>query len=288
MNKKINCPNCGAPLNGLKLCPECGTDMEGISKIQKVLDWAYDKAVYGLSYKKKSPAKLAFKSAIITDGSSNAQDEEKLKLSVIDMVKKYQDKFPNEPEKQINSLIRRQVAICSASGFLSGLFGVMTIPVTLPANMASVFYFQLRMAAAIACIRGYDLESDEVRKFTQMCVAIQDARKMIEDIGANVLDGKLSPQAIHDIIIKVSGIVAGKLLAKVGGKGAVDISKMIPLIGGVAGGAIDAVWTRSIASMAKKNFVKIDPKIDREASEKPLSRLIEQLSARGDRRSGAL
>ena len=66
---KIDCPECGTPVDGSKPCPKCKTDMEGISKIQQVLDWAYDKAVYGLGYKKKSPAKLAFKSAATTVGN---------------------------------------------------------------------------------------------------------------------------------------------------------------------------------------------------------------------------
>ena len=262
-------------------CLKCGTDMEEISKIQQALDWAYDKAVYGLGYKKKSPAKLAFKSAATTVGNSNLPDKEELKNSVIDMVEKYRNKFPNEPEKQINSLIRWQVAKCSASGFLTGLFGLMAIPVSLPANLASVFYFQIKMAAAIACIRGYDLESDEVKRFVQMCLAIEDIKKMLGDIGKNIGKEKLSPQVKREIILKFSRIVASKLFAKIGSKGAINITKMVPLIGGVAGGAIDAVWTKGIATAAKKNFKKIDPKSDKEASEKPLSRIIEQLSITG-------
>jgi uncharacterized protein (DUF697 family) len=262
-------------------CPECGTDMEEISKIQQALDWAYDKAVYGLSYKKKSPAKLAYKSAVTTVGNSNLPDKEELKNSVIDMVEKYRNKFPNEPEKQINSLIRWQIAKCSASGFLTGLFGLMAIPVSLPANLASVFYFQIKMAAAIACIRGYDLESDEVKRFVQMCLAIEDIKKMLGDIGKNIGKEKLSPQVKREIILKFSRIVASKLFAKIGSKGAINITKMVPLIGGVAGGAIDGVWTKGIATAAKKNFKKIDPKTDKEASEKPLSRIIEQLSIAG-------
>ncbi len=43
-------------------------------------------------------------------------------------------------EDKVDSLIRFQVAKASASGFVSGLGGFLTLPVTLPTNLVSVFY----------------------------------------------------------------------------------------------------------------------------------------------------
>ncbi|WHP42989.1 hypothetical protein [Lysinibacillus capsici] len=36
------------------------------------------------------------------------------------------------------------------------------MPITIPTNLASVMYMQMRMIAAIAQIRGYDLKDDQV------------------------------------------------------------------------------------------------------------------------------
>ena len=48
---------------------------------------------------------------------------------------------------QANSLIRWQNTKAGTSGFLTGLGGIITMPVTVPANIASVMYVQIRMNA---------------------------------------------------------------------------------------------------------------------------------------------
>lgn len=57
-------------------------------------------------------------------------------------------------EDRVNSLIRWQNTKAGTSGFLSGLGGVMLMPVTIPANISSVMYVQVRMIAAIAQMGG--------------------------------------------------------------------------------------------------------------------------------------
>ncbi len=59
-------------------------------------------------------------------------------------------------------LIKQQLLKCSASGFVTGFGGLLTMVVTVPANVASVLYVQMRMIAALAAIGGYDVHSDEV------------------------------------------------------------------------------------------------------------------------------
>ena len=54
-------------------------------------------------------------------------------------------------------LIKQQLLKCSASGFITGFGGLLTLPVTVPANVASVLYVQMRMIAALAAIGGYDV-----------------------------------------------------------------------------------------------------------------------------------
>ena len=58
------------------------------------------------------------------------------------------------PEAAARSLTRWQVAKCGMSGFLSGLGGIVTLPATIPANIGSVMYVQMRMIAAIAKMGG--------------------------------------------------------------------------------------------------------------------------------------
>ena len=52
------------------------------------------------------------------------------------------------------ALIRWQNAKCATSGFIAGLGGSITLPVSIPANISSVLYIQIRMIAAIAYMGG--------------------------------------------------------------------------------------------------------------------------------------
>lgn len=97
-------------------------------KIMKSLDWAYDKAVNGVP------------------GLDSAQD----------MANNYLQGEETLTEK-VNSLIRWQNTKAGTSGFITGLGGLLTLPVALPANITTVLYVQIRMIAAIAIMGGYDV-----------------------------------------------------------------------------------------------------------------------------------
>lgn len=57
-------------------------------------------------------------------------------------------------------MLDNQVIKCTTSGFITGFGGVITLPVTIPANVGSVLYVQMRMIACTAYIGGYDVNSD--------------------------------------------------------------------------------------------------------------------------------
>lgn len=47
----------------------------------------------------------------------------------------------------------------------------LTIPVTVPANVASVLYVQMRVIASTVYMAGYDLNCDQVQTFVYACLA---------------------------------------------------------------------------------------------------------------------
>ena len=66
-------------------------------------------------------------------------------------------------EEAIRRLIATHVRLAAVSGFVTGLGGIVTLPVTVPAAMAGMYIIATRMCAGIAHLRGYDIETDEVR-----------------------------------------------------------------------------------------------------------------------------
>jgi hypothetical protein len=198
-------------------------------KITQGLDWAYEKAVNGLP------------------GTDTAAD----------LAESYLSKHSNV-EKAIDSLIRWQNAKGATSGFLTGLGGLITLPVAVPANIASVMYVQIRMIAAIAHMRGYDLKDDQVKTFVFVCLTGQAATDILKQSGLR-LGTALATQAIKkipgEVIKAINKAVGIRLVTKFGEKGIINLGKAVPLFGGLIGGTVDGVGTNIIGNTAKKLFV---------------------------------
>jgi hypothetical protein len=88
--------------------------------------------------------------------------------------------------ENVNSLIRWQNTKSATSGFLSGLGGVIVMPVAIPANITSVILVQIRMVAAIAHMGGHDLKSDEVKTFVYACLAGNGAKDILKNSGIGI------------------------------------------------------------------------------------------------------
>ena len=160
-------------------------------------------------------------------------------------------------EKAIEKLIDTQIQKCTISGFLTGLGGAIVLPVTLPANVSSVLYIQLRMIASIAYMNGYDVRHDEVKTMVYLCLVGSSVSDILKDVGIKVgtrLAKNLIKQIPGKVLVQINKAVGLRLLTKGGTKGAINLSKCIPIIGGVIGGGFDYVSTKTIATYAKNTF----------------------------------
>ena len=83
----------------------------------------------------------------------------KVSKSVDELAEDYSSKYPTA-EKAAKALAANQLVKCTTSGFLTGLGGIITLPVAVPANVSSVLYVQLRMIAAVAKLGGYEPNTD--------------------------------------------------------------------------------------------------------------------------------
>lgn len=201
------------------------------SKMMQALNWSYDKAINGLP------------------GLETAEEMAKTYL-----------KGDRDLIKKVNSLIRWQNTKCATSGFLTGLGGIITLPVAVPANLASVLYVQLRMIAAIAYMGDNDVRDDRVKTLSFLCLTGSGATDIIKDTGIQ-LGTKLSIKAIEKIsgeaLTKINQKVGFRLLTKFGEKGVINLGKAVPIVGGLIGATIDAVSTNTIGNIARKTFIEI-------------------------------
>lgn len=157
--------------------------------------------------------------------------------------------------------VKYQIAKCTTSGFITGLGGLITLPVAIPANVGSVMYVQMRMIACLAHMGGYDTRSDQVQTLVYACLAGISIDQVIKQAGIQ-FGTKLTMAMVRKIpgtvIAKINQKVGFRFLTKFGTKGVINIGKAIPVVGGMIGGGFDFVETKIIADRAYKMFIKGD------------------------------
>ena len=160
---------------------------------------------------------------------------------------------PAGGEGDIDHWIRVATTQAGAAGFVTNLGGVLTLPVALPANFLGTAAVQMRLIAKIASARGYDLQSEEVKAFVFACLLGNAAVDALKDAGVQI-GMRLAPIVLQ----RLNQTVLSRLLARLGTAGAVNMTKVVPLLGGVIGGGLDAASTRVVGRMAKRMFVRRD------------------------------
>lgn len=180
--------------------------------------------------------------------------------SVEELANEYLSKHETT-EKACKAMIRNQIIKCTTSGFLTGFGGLITLPVSIPANVGSVLYVQMRMIACTAYMAGYDLNCDQTQTFVYACLAGVAVNELLKQ--ASVKFGvKLATGLIKKIpgkvLTKINQKVGFRFVTKFGTKGIVNLGKMVPGVGAIVGGSLDLIETKVIADRAYKWFVNND------------------------------
>jgi len=181
--------------------------------------------------------------------------------SAIDLAKSHLKSAGGAREKAIDDLIAWQIGKAGAAGFVSNLGGIITMPVAVPANLASVLFIQIRMIQAVAYLRGYDINDEQVRTLSLVCLVGSGVTAFAEEMSVNLgikLSRRIVTKISQETLIKINRAVGFRLLARAGSAGFINLTKIIPFVGGIAGGAFDAVLTRGIGTVAKERFSAIE------------------------------
>src|SRR4051794_35410182 len=166
------------------------------------------------------------------------------------------------PEAAIKALIRSQTGLAGSAGFLTGIGGFVSLPVAIPANLASALYIQVRMIAAIAQLRGHDIRTPEVRGLVLACLTGSKAADTLKNAGV-----RLGTRMTRDVaawmspaLLKKAERVAGVSATALAGAGKVaKVGKFVPIVGGVVAGGGDAALTQLIGRAADRVFRSKSP-----------------------------
>jgi len=164
--------------------------------------------------------------------------------------------YENNHER-VDSLINWETTKNFTTGFITGLGGVTTFPITIPSALGASWLIQARMAGAIARIYGHELHHDRVRTMILLSLAGDVAREAMKSAGVN-LGNKLSERAMAQVpgraLVEINKRIGLRLLTKAGQRGLVNFAEAVPVVGGVVGGSFDAIVCRAVGRTARTLF----------------------------------
>ena len=213
------------------------------NEIMQLLDKLYDQSIHGIAKVSPPVEKLA---------------------------NNYLEKS-NDATTAAKKFINYQIAKCTTSGFVTGLGGLITLPVAIPANVGSVMYVQMRMIACLAYMGGYDTDSDQVQTLVYACLAGISIDQILKQAGiqfGNKFVMAMVKKIPGEVLTKINQKVGFRFVTKFGTKGIVNIGKAVPVVGGMISGGFDFVETKVIANRAYKMFINGDFNVSSEDDEK--------------------
>ena len=175
----------------------------------------------------------------------------------VELANEYIERY-GRTELAIDKLGSCQRRKCTTTGFVTGLGGLVSIPVTLPADLYSSLVIQVNMIVAIAVIRGYDVHSEEVKTLVYLCIVGNSIGDVLKQAGIKAVTDYTAKTIIPKLTVMVSQRIAAKvgskLVVKASAKGLSNAAKMIPVLGGLIGGAYNYAEVSTYANIARERF----------------------------------
>ncbi len=161
-------------------------------------------------------------------------------------------------DRAVRDAVDQHIRLAGASGFATNLGGLVTMAVTLPANVTGIALVQCRMVSAVAHLRGYDLTDPRVHNAVLVTVLGEaTVDRLVEDRTIPAPPMALATAPVHDARIDsvVSAEVARDLLARATGRRlATTIGRRVPGLGGVVGMTADGWATYRIGDYAEREL----------------------------------
>ena len=158
----------------------------------------------------------------------------------------------------VSRIIRRHRRGVTVGGFVTGLGGLFTLVATLPINIAEFYIQAIRMTAAIAAVRGYDVDDEEIRARILACLVGEEADELLGSVGlgpvASFAGKRLSARLPRSESTRLTRAVGARMMRRFGLRSVRLFGKSIPLLGGVIGAVTDRAMLRRIARAADETF----------------------------------
>lgn len=143
-------------------------------------------------------------------------------------------------------------------GAVTGLGGIVTLPVSIPADLVCSWRIQASMAFSIAYIYGHTKDTTDLKTDLYLILAGDSAKEALKRFGIEV-SKSVTKKAVdkyitREIMVKIWKVVGRKIITKAGEKSLTSFIKLVPLVGAPVGFAFDWGATRAVGGLAIKYY----------------------------------
>jgi len=195
-------------------------------------------------------------------------------VDIIDTAVKHNPAYAGIGRKRINMLadqsITYETSKVSGISFVAGIPGGFAMIGTIPADIIQYFGFILRIMQKLAYLYGFpefDLNEDEINDETMNLIIVflgamfgaegastcirEVAKAFSEKISKTLAQKALTKGTIYPIVKKIAQALGIRMTKQIFADGA---AKVVPIIGGIASGALTLFTFAPCANKLKNNF----------------------------------
>ncbi|MEQ8192780.1 MAG: hypothetical protein ABRQ39_32760, partial [Candidatus Eremiobacterota bacterium] len=127
-------------------------------------------------------------------------------------------------------LVNRKSVKNGFIGAVSGLGSIITLPITVPANLIATWRIQAFMAYSIAYIYGHTFNTDDLKTDLYLIMAGDSAKEALKNIGITagkeVTKKAVQKYITRDLMKKIWEVIGQKIISKAGEKSLISFMKM--------------------------------------------------------------
>jgi hypothetical protein len=143
-------------------------------------------------------------------------------------------------------------------GAITGLGGLITLPVAIPADLATTWRVQATMAVAIAYVYGHNLTTTDLKTDIYIIIAGESAIEVLKRLGIEITKAvtkkTIDKYVTREVMKKIWAVIGQKIVTIAGEKSLTSLAKMVPLVGAPVGFVFDWTATRTVGDFAIKYY----------------------------------
>ena len=174
-------------------------------------------------------------------------------------VGKLRTQNPSMSRDQLAKLVVSRKAVKQGLvGAIGGLGGVLSLPISVPAELVASWKIQVNMAMAIARVYGHDTSAPEFKTDVYLIMAGDRARESLKQLGLDVGE-KLTRRALEKLLtdeirLQIRSAIPKAIIRKTGRSTSSKLMKLVPVASAPVNFAFDYGAAKVIGNTAIRYY----------------------------------